>query len=161
MLRWSLATSNLWTWSLYRRLPGAGMVGCGCSRVVPQVSIFPSQSVAILAWLTYDILRCDANPKNLDADGANPRWQGKTNFLINTWDPGILWSDFGVRLDVLVHFLFCFHHSLSSHSSTRSHSLTTSPGLIYMNYYPLTYYIKSSKGLLKITSLNGSTNTWF
>lgn len=109
----------------------------------------------------YDILRCDANPKNLDADGANPRWQGKTNFLINTWDPGILWSDFGVRSDVLVHFLFCFHHSLSSHSSTRSHSLTTSPGLIYTNYYPLTYYIKSSKGLLKITSLNGSTNTWF
>lgn len=82
------------------------MVGCGCSRVVPQVSIFPSQSVAILAWPTYDIHRCDANPKNLDADGANPRWQGKTNFLINTWDPGILWSDFGVRSDVLVLFFF-------------------------------------------------------
>ena len=26
----------------------------------------------------------------------------KTDFLINMWDPGILWDQFGVRSDIMV-----------------------------------------------------------
>jgi hypothetical protein len=48
------------------------------------------------------LCRCDANPDNLDAGGARMRSQLKTEFLVNNWDPDILWSDFGVRVDMVV-----------------------------------------------------------
>jgi len=46
--------------------------------------------------------RCDAKPDNLDAKGARLRSQIKTEYLINSWDSGILWTDFGVRADITV-----------------------------------------------------------
>jgi hypothetical protein len=46
--------------------------------------------------------RCDAKPANLDAGGARSRSQRKTEFLIDNWDAGILWTDFGVRADIVV-----------------------------------------------------------
>jgi hypothetical protein len=39
-------------------------------------------------------------------DGA--RYHEKTDFLIGTWDPGILWTDFGVRADIVVRLKFWF-----------------------------------------------------
>lgn len=46
--------------------------------------------------------RCDARPDNLDRPGSHRRSHVKTDFLINTWDPGILWDQFGVRSDIVV-----------------------------------------------------------
>lgn len=46
--------------------------------------------------------RCTAQPSNLDRPGARRRSQGKTDFLIKTFDPGILWDDYGVRADIVV-----------------------------------------------------------
>jgi hypothetical protein len=53
------------------------------------------------------VSRCDAPPGDLDREGARWRSQEKTDFLISTWDPGTLWTDFGVCADILV----CFMHS--------------------------------------------------
>lgn len=49
--------------------------------------------------------RCDAKPDNLDAGDAHLRSQIKTEFLVNNWNPGILWTDFGVRADIVVSLL--------------------------------------------------------
>jgi hypothetical protein len=46
--------------------------------------------------------RCDAKSKNLDAPGAHSRSHEKTDFLINQFDPGILWDEYGIRGDVVV-----------------------------------------------------------
>lgn len=46
--------------------------------------------------------RCDAKPSDLDADDARLRTRGKDEFLISTFDPGILWTDFGIRADIVV-----------------------------------------------------------
>ena len=46
-------------------------------------------------------------PNDLDHEGAHQMSQEKTDHLINAWDPGILWTDFGVHADILV----CFMHS--------------------------------------------------
>ena len=47
-------------------------------------------------------VRCDAHPKDLDTDDTRRRSHQKTEFLITSFDPGILWEDFGVRSDVVV-----------------------------------------------------------
>ena len=49
--------------------------------------------------------RCDAPPNNLNHEGAHWRTQVKANFLISAWDPGTLWTDFGVRADIVVCFV--------------------------------------------------------
>jgi hypothetical protein len=56
------------------------------------------------------VCRYDAHPKNLDAAGAR-QTHAKTDFLISSWDPGTLWTDFGIRADIVVslayHVLVC------------------------------------------------------
>jgi hypothetical protein len=51
--------------------------------------------------------RCDAKPDNLDAGNARLRNRKKTKFLIDNWEPGTLWTDFGVRADIVVG-LWCY-----------------------------------------------------
>ena len=53
-------------------------------------------------FLAFNFSRCDAHPDNLDAGGAQQRTHEKTNFLINAWDLGTLWTDFGICTDVVV-----------------------------------------------------------
>ena len=69
-----------------------------CARLVPEVRSL------LLSYLPNDYIccRCDAKPNNLDAGGARLRSQRKTEFLINNWDPGTLWTDFGIRADIVV-----------------------------------------------------------
>ena len=50
--------------------------------------------------------RCDANPDNLDAGGAISRSHIKTEVLIDNWDPNALWTDFGIRTDIVVSLSF-------------------------------------------------------
>ena len=49
-----------------------------------------------------ELYRCDAKPNKLDAGNAHRRRRTKTEFLINNWAAGTLWSDFGVRADIVV-----------------------------------------------------------
>lgn len=70
------------------------------TRVVPQVSISAFLEVISLTF----VYRCDAKPENLDADGSKPRSHEMSDLLIKCFDPGILWSDFGIRSDVIVCF---------------------------------------------------------
>ena len=49
--------------------------------------------------------RCDAKPGNLDNDKAHLRTYEKTDFLLEAFDPGIVWDQYGLRSDVVVsHF---------------------------------------------------------
>ncbi len=51
--------------------------------------------------------RCDANFRNLDDKQAHLRTYEKTNFLLEAFDPGIVWDTYGLRSDVVVSlFLF-------------------------------------------------------
>ncbi|KAF8490678.1 hypothetical protein F5888DRAFT_1807962 [Russula emetica] len=66
----------------------------------PYIADYPEQvwlAAIVQGWCP----KCDAKPDNLDAGGARLRSQIKTELLINSWDPGILWTDFGVRADII------------------------------------------------------------
>jgi hypothetical protein len=41
---------------------------------------------------------------DLDAKGSHRRSHEKTDFLIQNFDPGILWDDFGIKHDIVVRF---------------------------------------------------------
>jgi hypothetical protein len=56
---------------------------------------------------TWLYTRCDADFRDLDDDKAHLRTYEKTNFLLEVFDPGIVWDEYGLRSDVVVsHFLF-------------------------------------------------------
>ena len=73
----------------------AGIVQGWCPKYAP-ISFFGS------APNNHQLFRCDGHPDDLDADDTRRRSHQKTGFLINTFDPGILWDDFGVRSDIMV-----------------------------------------------------------
>jgi len=50
--------------------------------------------------------RCDAPAKNLDGGEGHPRSHEKTDFLIEEFDPGILWDEFGIQSDVVVRLIY-------------------------------------------------------
>ncbi|KAL1673537.1 hypothetical protein EV122DRAFT_255108 [Schizophyllum commune] len=66
----------------------------------PYIADYPEQvwlAAIVQGWCP----KCDADPDHLDDGGARRRTHEKTDFLIDVFDPGILWSDFGVRDDVV------------------------------------------------------------
>jgi hypothetical protein len=81
--------------------------------------------------LTYQcnkfFVRCDACPDDLDAGGARLQNHEKTDFLIGIWDLGILWTNFGVRADVVVRLKFPFFVSRFSTTFAAVHAWI-SPG---------------------------------
>ena len=62
--------------------------------------------VTFLLWVfslkNHSASRCLAKPNFLDDASARRRTHEKTEFLINSFDSGILWDDFGIRSDVVV-----------------------------------------------------------
>ncbi|KAI5886109.1 uncharacterized protein SCHCODRAFT_02673152 [Schizophyllum commune H4-8] len=90
-----------------RRARGDEVVRCADGyyrRVVyglgPYIADYPEQvwlSGIVQGWCP----KCDAEPDDLDSENARRRTHEKTDFLISVFDPGILWSDFGVRVDVV------------------------------------------------------------
>lgn len=46
--------------------------------------------------------RCNAPPHDLDREGSCKRSKMKTEFLVEAWEPGTIWTDFGVRADIIV-----------------------------------------------------------
>jgi hypothetical protein len=64
-----------------------------------------SRSLAIL----HCFISCTAHPKQLDTDeNAGRRSHEHTNQLLQTFDPGTLWDDYGVVAEIIVsclHFL--------------------------------------------------------
>ncbi|KAG6835316.1 hypothetical protein H0H93_002760 [Arthromyces matolae] len=65
----------------------------------PYIADYPEQ-----VWLTGIVQdwcpKCDARPDFLDDPNARQRSHEKTEFLMSCFDPGILWSDYGIRCDV-------------------------------------------------------------
>ncbi|KAH9993136.1 hypothetical protein BJV74DRAFT_877811 [Russula compacta] len=71
----------------------------------PYIADYPEQ-VWLAAIVQGWCLKCNAPPNDLDHKGAHWRTQVKTDFLISAWDPGTLWTDFGVHADIILHFPF-------------------------------------------------------
>ena len=57
--------------------------------------------------------RCEALPENLDNPNANLRSQERMEFLLKTFDPGMIWDNYGVCDDVMVSVLSFFLPSCS------------------------------------------------
>ena len=51
---------------------------------------------------TVFLTRCNARPKDLDKPGSHHRTHEKTDFLIQNFDPGLLWDEFGIHSDIVV-----------------------------------------------------------
>ena len=70
----------------------------------------PKYVAFILVWIfslrNNSTSRHLAKPNFLDDASARHRTHEKTEFLINSFNPGILWDDFGIRSDVVVSQLF-------------------------------------------------------
>ena len=62
--------------------------------------VIPIQVLPIL--MNDAAFRCDAKPSDLDNPSSHRHSHEKTDFLISTFDPGILWDEFGIRSDVVV-----------------------------------------------------------
>jgi len=75
------------------------MAGGNRSGMVSKVCHLCGLSLTMLTSLPH---RCDAKASNLDAPGARRRTRWKRDFLIETFDPGILWTDFGLHSDITV-----------------------------------------------------------
>ncbi|KAH9986315.1 hypothetical protein BJV74DRAFT_878515 [Russula compacta] len=66
----------------------------------PYIADYPEQvwlAAIVQGWCP----KCDAKPNNLDVGNSCLRSQIKTEFLINNWDLGTLWTDFGVCADIV------------------------------------------------------------
>jgi hypothetical protein len=62
--------------------------------------------------------RCDAEPNDLDASGSHRRTHEKTDYLINNFNPGILWDEYGIRADIVVcKIYFSWQHLHSDHDA--------------------------------------------
>lgn len=46
--------------------------------------------------------RCDARPENLDDKNAHCRSHERSDFIIQSFDPGIVWDEHGIRSDIVV-----------------------------------------------------------
>ncbi|KAF8139321.1 hypothetical protein K438DRAFT_1785789 [Mycena galopus ATCC 62051] len=66
----------------------------------PYIADYPEQ-VWLAAIVQNWCPKCDAHPDHLDAPGARLRNKTKTEVLIECFDPGILWDDYGVRSDIV------------------------------------------------------------
>jgi hypothetical protein len=130
MSGWTFSLSNIWAWTLYRRLPGASLAGGNRARMVPEVSFSN-----IFTFCMAKLYRCDAKPDNLDAGNALRQRPTKTKFLINNWNTGTLWSNFGVRADIVVSISFQMSPSQNSLKLNYSHSPPISLVPISMSYY--------------------------
>ncbi|KAK7041918.1 hypothetical protein VNI00_008899 [Paramarasmius palmivorus] len=66
----------------------------------PYIADYPEQvwlAAIVQGWCP----KCTARPENLDSEDARRRTQAKDDFLIQSFDPGILWDDYGIRCDVV------------------------------------------------------------
>ncbi|KAJ6468111.1 hypothetical protein C8R47DRAFT_1302846 [Mycena vitilis] len=104
----------------------------------PYIADYPEQvwlSSVVQNWCP----KCDAKPHHLDTAGARRRNHEKTDFLITCFDPGILWSDFGIRADVVVsEAILCLLRiadrirvAVYSWLSPRGHPRTPHPDLLH------------------------------
>jgi hypothetical protein len=98
---WAFLSHHFQSWAIYCWLPWTGLACLHHFKLVSKVCT----SLTLTAWWLINVLvltRCDAQPENLDGPGSHCHSHTKTDFLINKWDPGILWDQFGVRSDIMV-----------------------------------------------------------
>jgi hypothetical protein len=120
------------------------------SQVLSRVGVpseFSSDNLSCKAEMN---IRCDANRKDLDAPGARPRSHAKTDHFIKVFDPGTLWSEYGIRYDVVVSSSQTNIASSGAHCSD-SRSRMDSQGQISTNYFAPIFSTSLSRAHSRIT----------
>ena len=63
------------------------------------------------------VCRCDAPSDDLNKEeDIQPHSHQRTEFFISIFDPGILWSDYGIWTDVVISLAFCLFQAMCSQS---------------------------------------------
>jgi hypothetical protein len=99
--------------------------------------------------------RCTAPAKDLDSAQHVRRSQAHTELLVEEFELGMLWDEYGLVGDVVVRILLNFFCVRISDCYLFSHSQTVSLEPILMSFYHPTYYINLSKGLSRTILLRG------
>jgi len=102
-----------------------------------------SELICPTLFLTMLFCRCDAEPNDLDAACSHQRTHEKTDYLIKNFDPGILWDEYGIRADIVVHKIS--HGYIFILTVACSHLPMDFCMQIFMNCYRLISCISSSK----------------
>lgn len=93
---------SAWVLTLLTTLSKSGLLA---SFRAGALSEYPSYNSV---YVFTDSARCDAKPTNLDDPSAHLRSHEKTDKLINTYAPGTLWDEHGIRTDVVVCLLYLY-----------------------------------------------------
>jgi hypothetical protein len=91
-----------------------------------------------------DYGRCTAPSRNLDGD-ATRRCQAHTELLVQEFELGTLWDEYGLVGDIVVGFISSLSlivTRLLTLLSPYSHSPMTSPAQIFMNLSRPIFYIR-------------------
>jgi len=112
---------------------------------------FSNQSYILLT----SILRCTAPANDLDSVNNQfvRRSQPHTELLVEGFELGTLWDEYGLVGDIIVCTSFCISTWILINSF--SHSLTIFLGLTFMSFYHLIYYISWLKVPLRTILLHG------
>jgi hypothetical protein len=57
--------------------------------------------------------RCNAQPDNLDNNHAHLHTHEKTDFLLEVFDAGTVWDEYGLQSNVVVHAFFFLSYKTS------------------------------------------------
>ena len=96
--RWALLPHCFWPWTLHCRLSRTSLAHWCCIELVSEVSCVINFAFGV----TNAYVRCDAPRTNLDDAQSHQRSHEKTDILVKTFDPNILWDDFGIRHNIVV-----------------------------------------------------------
>src|SRR5271169_766694 len=100
-------------------------------------------------------LRCTAPANNLDSGHHVRRSQAHTELLVEEFELGMLWDEYGLVGDIVVCILYLFLLNPHFDHYLFSHSLTIFLEPISMSFYHLIYYISLSKEPSRIILLHG------
>lgn len=119
----------------------------------PYIADYPEQvylSGIVQNWCP----TCTASPEDLDGSCAIHRSARLHEFLVNNFDPGIVWEDYGVRSDIIVSITDHNIPHTTYRASSHSPQIFLEP--TFTNCCRPTFYTKLSRGHSRTTLSPGS-----
>jgi hypothetical protein len=101
--RWSFQKGYLRAWPIYCRLSRTGTAGLHRARLVPKVRVTATHKIR--GTLTNKLFRCTAPAADLDSKRHVRRSQAHTELVVEAFELGVLWDEYGLVGDVVVSVL--------------------------------------------------------
>ena len=117
MFWWPFSVCDLWAGSIYCRLPWTGSSHLHHAGVVPKVHICSIYCPCVSQLL---LSRCTANQTDLDGKGGR-RSCDHTELLVNTFELGTLWDEYGLVSDIIVCIPFFILFLITKSPFSNSH----------------------------------------